>query len=263
MSTFVLNDHQHFEVERYDLTLRAIDTAQQTAARVAGVIYLFTMVTTMVALNVRGQLSAHGDPLQTAKMAAFGRLFQLSIVSDLFTLAAVIMLVAALYVLLEPVNREVAFLAACLLLVECSIAAVIALTHLAAVALLGGADHLLAFDTTPLRALVYRFFRVPGAGYHLGQLFLGLGSTMFAYLWFKSRYIPRGLAACGILSSLVVAIVESAIMVFPTLAAVVKPTYWAPLFIFEIALGFWLLVKGVQAPTVELRPSGETKGEDR
>jgi hypothetical protein len=38
-------------------------------------------------------------------------------------------------------------------------------------------------------------------------VFFGLGSTVFAYLWFKSRYIPRWLAALGIFSSLLVAIV--------------------------------------------------------
>jgi hypothetical protein len=73
-------------------------------------------------------------------------------------------------------------------------------------------------------------------------------------MWFKSRYIPRWLAAWEIFSSLVVAIVTSAIMVFPSLAAVVIPVYFAPIFIFEVALGFWLLVKGIQTPIVEDTP---------
>ena len=71
---------------------------------------------------------------------------------------------------------------------------------------------------------------------------------MFAYLWLKSRYIPRGLAAWGIFSSLVMAIVTLAIMVFPRLAAVVIPVYYAPIAIFEVTLGLWLLVKGIRAP---------------
>ena len=83
------------------------------------------------------------------------------------------------------------------------------------------------------------------------MVFFGLGSTVFAYLWFKSRYIPRGLAALGIFSSLVVAVVTVAIMVFPGLAAVVIPVYFAPIAVFEVTLGLWLLVKGIRAPIVE------------
>src|SRR5438309_4271371 len=71
------------------------------------------------------------------------------------------------------------------------------------------------------------------------------------YLWFKSRYIPRALAAWGIFSSLLVAIVTLAITVFPGLAAVVIPVYFVPIFIFEVGLGLWLLAKGIRSPIVE------------
>jgi hypothetical protein len=47
---------------------------------------------------------------------------------------------------------------------------------------------------------------------------------------------------------LVVAIVTLAIMVFPGLADVVVPVYFAPIFIFEVSLGIWLVVKGIEAP---------------
>ena len=48
-----------------------------------------------------------------------------------------------------------------------------------------------------------------------------------------------------------VAIVTLAILVFPSLAAVVIPVYYAPIFIFEVTLGLWLLVKGIRGPMVE------------
>jgi hypothetical protein len=76
-----------------------------------------------------------------------------------------------------------------------------------------------AFDTQQLQALAYTFVRAYDAGYLIGLVLFGLGSTVFADLWFKSRYIPRALAAWGIFSSLVAAIVTLAIMVFPSLAA--------------------------------------------
>ncbi len=125
------------------------------------------------------------------------------------------------------------------------------MTDFVALGLLSRADYLRAFDTQQLQALAYTFVRAHDAGYLIGLVFFGLGSTVFSYLWFKSRYIPRGLAAWGIFSSLVVAIVTLAIMVFPGFAAVMIPVYFAPIFIFEVILGIWLLVKGIRAPIIE------------
>ncbi len=230
-----------------------LEPAQHTAAKVAGFIYLFTLVTANFAeFYARGQLIVPGDAVQTAKnIAASERLFRIGTVSNLITFAAVVILVVALYVVLKPINRNVALLAAFWRLAECAILAVITLNDFAALSLLSGAGYLRAFDTQQLQALVYMFIRGQTAGYLVGLVFFGLGSTVFAYLWFKSRYIPRGLAAWGIFSSLVVAIVTLAIMVFPSLAAVVTLVYFAPIFIFEVTLGLWLLIKGIQAPIVE------------
>lgn len=234
------------------MTLRAIEPAQYTAAKVAGFLYLFLMVTGIFAeFYARGSLIVRGDAVQTAKnIAASEWLFRVGIVSDLITFAGDVILVLALYVVLKPVNRNVALLAAFWRLAECAILGVITLNDFAALRLLSGADYLRAFDTSQLQAMARFFVGVQTDGYRIGIVFFGLGSTVFGYLWFKSHYIPRGLAAWGIFSSLVIAIVTLAIMVFPSLAAVVVPFYFAPIFIFEVTLGFWLLVKGIQAPTI-------------
>ncbi len=235
------------------MTRRTIEPAQQTAAKVAGFLYLFTMVTASFAeFYARGRLIVSGDAARTARnIVASELLFRIGAVSNLITFAAVVPLVVALYVVLKPINRSVALLAAFWRLAECSIFALIILNDFVALQFLSGADYLRAFDAKQLQALAYTFVGVHDAGYLMGLVFFGLGSTVFAYLWFKSRYIPRGVAALGIFSSLVVAIVTLAIMVFPSLAAVVIPVYFAPIFIFEVGLGLWLLVKGIRARIVE------------
>jgi hypothetical protein len=232
------------------MTLHAIEPEQQTAAKVAGFLYLFLMVTAMFAqFYARGPLIVPGDVVQTAKnIATSQRLFRIGTVSDLITFAGDVILVLALYVVLKPINRNVALLAAFWRIAECAIFALITLNDFVILRLLSGADYLRAFDTKQLQALAYTFVGAHDAGYLIGMVFFGLGSTVFAYLWFKSRYIPRGLAALGIFASLLVAIVTLALMVFPTLAAVMIPAYFAPIAIFEVTLGFWLLIKGIQAP---------------
>src|SRR5437899_993041 len=90
------------------------EPAQHTAAKVAGFLYLFTMVTaTFAEFYARGRLIVSSDAVQTAKnIAASERLFRLGTVSNLITFASVVILLLALYVVLKPINRNLALLAA-------------------------------------------------------------------------------------------------------------------------------------------------------
>lgn len=230
-----------------------LEPAQHFAAKVAGFLYLFLMATSIFAeFYARGPLIVPGDAVQTAQnIAASETLFRLGIVSNLITFAGDVVLLLALYVILKPINRDLALLAAFWRLAESSILGLVVLNDFAALRLLSGADYLRIFDTNQLQALAQLFHSLHGAGYLIGVVFFGLGSTLFAYLWFKSRYIPRALATWGIFASLVAAIVTLAIIVFPGLAPVVGLVHYAPIFIFEVTLGVWLLVKGIRAPSVE------------
>src|SRR5712692_2104898 len=125
-----------------------LEPAQHTAAKVAGFLYLFTMATANFAeFYARGRLIVAGDAVQTAKnIAASERLFRLGTVSNLITFAAVVPLVVALYVVLKPINRNVALLAAFWRLAECSIFALITLNDFVALRLQSGADYLFAVN---------------------------------------------------------------------------------------------------------------------
>lgn len=231
---------------------RLIDGQQHTAAKVAGFLYVLTNLTAIFAFYTRGQLRVRGDAAQTAaNIAGAERLFRIGTVTELITVAGVVMLVVALYVVVRPVDRNVAMLAAFWRLAENCVLAVATLSASTALALLSDAEYLRAVDTQQLQALAYTFLRVHGTGFNVGFVFLGLGSTVFSYLLFKSRYVPRALAALGIVASLVLAIVTLAIMVFPRLAAVVTLAHMAPMGLFEFTLGFWLLIKGIRTPAVE------------
>ena len=231
---------------------RTIEPEQHAAAKVVGFIYLIAMATSIFAeLYARAPLIVRGDAMQTAmNIVASERLFRIGSVIHLITFASDAVLAVALYVVLRPINRNVALLAGFWRLADCSILAVNMLNDFVVLRLLSGADYLRAFDTKQLQALARLFIGVEAAGFQIGFVFLGLGSTLFSYLWVKSRYIPRALAAWGIFSSLVLAIVTLAVMVFPALGTL-GMTYMAPMFFYEVALGLWLLVKGLRAPIVD------------
>jgi len=232
------------------MTVRSIEPEQQRAAKVVGFLYLFTMATGVFGLlYARRQLIVRDDAVQTAtNIAASEQLFRLGMVSDLITYAGVAVLVWALYIVLRPVNRNLALLAAFLRLVEVSIAAASVVNALVVLQLLSGTAHSHAFDSQQSQVLAHLFIGVQGFGPQVAFVFLGLGSTVFSYLWFKSRYIPLALSALGIFGSLMLAIGGLAIMVFPRLADVLTLAYMMPLGIFEVTLGLWLLLKGVRAP---------------
>lgn len=232
-------------------TFPSVEPAQRSAAKAAGFLYLLQMAAAVFGFWAKGTVIAPDAAQTAANLAASERLFRIGIVSDLITCAAVIALTVALYVVLRPVNRNLALLAGSWRLAENAIAASAALHAFVALRLLGGAKYLAELDHRQLEAFARLFMGMQGMGLSVAFVFCGLGSAVFSYLWLRSRYIPRALAAWGIFSSLVLAGVTLAIMVFPTLGQVLGLTYMAPMGIYEVGLGIWLLVRGIRTPVTE------------
>ncbi len=233
------------------MAVYTIDESQRKAARVAGFAYLITLATVVyVNFGIHARLIA-GNSAETARnILAHERLFRIGIVGDLIYCAGVVVLLTALYVILKPVNRGLALLAAFWRLVWVLMWLAMTLNLFDALRLLRGADYLQAFEGERLQALARLYLGRRFDCYYVGLLFGALASTVCAYLWFKSRYIPRGLAAFGLISSAFCVACTFVFYIFPNFDKIVN-LWWfdTPMGIFDIALSFWLLFKG-------LRPSG-------
>jgi hypothetical protein len=200
---------------------------------------------------VRTQVLAFDDAAQTAQnITAHERLFRLGTASNLTVFALDVVLIMALYVVLKPVNRSLALLAAGWGLIETATLVVVTLTDFAVLRMLSGADYLHAFEANRLQALARLSVSAHADAYNVGLVLAGLRSTAFCYLWFKSRFIPRALAAWGLVASFLMGACAFLFIIFPELRNVVGvEIYGAPIFLFELTMGFWLLLRG-------LRPSG-------
>jgi len=219
----------------------------QVAAKVVGGLYLGTMLTAVAALNLSSPLIIAGDAAHTAaSIIASEPLFRLSILMDLTTAVGVLALVSTLYLLLITVSRGWALFAILLRVTETIVFVVASLSYFALLVMLSRSPFLAPINPSTLQELGYAFVRLHGAVFQVGFVFLGCGSTIFAWLWWKSRYIPRTIAAWGVFSSLLMAIVSTATLVWPVLVGVVGLFYMLPLAVFEIGLGFWLLIRGLQ-----------------
>ncbi|MGB7922989.1 MAG: DUF4386 domain-containing protein [Pyrinomonadaceae bacterium] len=232
------------------MTISAIDESQRKAAKVVGLTFLFAMVIVVLAnYGINFRLIIPGNAVDTARnIMAHETLFRINIACNLIYVVNVVVLLASLYVILKPVNRNLALVAAFCRLVYALMWGVTALNMLGALRLLGDAAYLTVFEADQLQTLAR--LRISIDAYYVGLPFWGLASTASSYLWFKSRYIPRALAAFGVLSSAWCVICAFAFIISPHFETTVN-AYWfdMPMVIFELALGFWLLIKG-------LRPSG-------
>jgi hypothetical protein len=234
------------------MILDTIDESQRRAARLAGFTFLLAMAIVVLAnYGINFRLIVPGNAVDTARnIMAHETLFRLNIACNLIYVVNVVVLLTALYVILKPVNRNLALVATFCRLVFALMWGVTALNTLGALRLLGDAAYLPVFKADQLQTLARLHITSSYDAYYVGLPFWGLASTVCSYLWFKSGYVPRTLAAFGVISSVWCVFCAFAFIVFPHFEAAVNLSWFdVPMVIYELALGLWLLFKG-------LRPSG-------
>jgi hypothetical protein len=209
--------------------------------------YLIQMATGVFAeVWARGSLIVRDNPTQTAQnIIDSEQLFRIGIASDLVTYICVLLATWALYVLLKPIDRNLALLAVFLRLIELAIHFNVTVNSLTVLRLLSGSAYLNAIEPSQLHSLSQLALGVQAAGMNMGFIPLGLGSAVFAYLFFKARYIPRVLAGWGVFSSLLLATYALSVIVYPKTGAM-QLVPMLPMGIYEVSLGFWLLLKGAK-----------------
>ncbi len=232
------------------MTISTIDDSQRTAAKVAGLSCLLTMAIVVFAnYGLLNPLIVPGNAAETARnIVAHERQFRLAVTCFLIYSAGVVVLLTALYVILRPVNRGLALVGALFRLVFALLWLLTALNMLGALRHLGSVSYLQVFEADRLQALARLHLAANFDDYYVGLPFFGLAATACSYLWFKSGYIPKALAAFGLISSVWCVICAFIFLIFPHFNKIVND-YWfdSPMAIFEMVLSFWLLFKGIRA----------------
>ena len=222
--------------------------SQQRAARVAGLTFLLA-ITIIVITNysVSFRLIVPGNAAETAtNILANETLFRLNVVGDLLYLLNLIVMLAALHVVLKPVAEGLSLVAAFARFVYASVWAMIGLNILDAIRFLGDAAYLSVFTTEQLQAMALLHLARGNDLYYIGLPFWGLAAVGISFLFLKSRYIPVLLSWFGLLASAWCVFCGVAFLVDSGFANVVHPGWFdMPLVVFEVILGFWLLIKGL------------------
>jgi hypothetical protein len=131
-------------------------------------------------------------------------------------------------------------------LVYASTWVLMSLNQLTALRVLNGADYVRFLGTEQAQTLG-RLYLSGFDAYYVGLVFYGLASTACSSLFFKSGYIPRGLAAFGVIVSAWAAACTLGFIISPDIAKHVN-LWWfdSGLGLFELATGFWLVIKGLK-----------------
>jgi len=243
------------------MTITKIGNAQRTAAKVAGWSGLLTFAIVVfgnyVLLN---PLVVPGDAAATAQnVVAHQTQLRITVVCFLTYSLGVVVLLTALYVILKPVNPGLALVGAFFRLVFALLWLLSPLNLLSMLRLLSNANYLQVIEPDRLQALARLHLGATFDDYYIGLPFFGLAATVCAYLWLKSKYIPKGLAVFGLISSAWCVICAFVFLIFPHFNKIVND-YWfdSPMAIFELVLSFWLLFKGLRPAPVADSSAGST-----
>src|SRR5262245_7456988 len=232
--------------------MNMIDQSQRAAAKIAGITGLLAVAIVVFGNYVLlSPLIVSRDAIETARnIIAHQTQARMALVCFLLYSANVVVMLAALYVILRPVDQILALIGALFRLVFAMLWLLATLNLLGALRLLGTAPYLQVFQPNHVQALARLQIAANFDDYYVGLPFFGLAATICAYLWFKSGYIPKTLAVFGVISSVWCVICAFLFLVFPNFNKVVNDYIFdTPMAIFELVLSAWLLFKGLHPAT--------------
>jgi len=229
-----------------EMTELIADKSPRKTARMAGLFYLIFILTTVSATYIRGRFIVAGDAAATASnIVASQGLFRVGFVTELVSAVFFLLAAWALYVLLKPVNRNLALLFLLLNLGGVAVECINALNLYAALQFLSGANYLAAFQTGQLQALAMSYLDLYTNGFLIAQIFFSAWLLPLGYLVYKSRFLPKFLGLLLILDFFGNMSWFLQGFLLPDYKILAYPGN-AISFIAEIALTVWLLVMAVK-----------------
>lgn len=227
------------------MTDRPAETSPLVYARVAGLAYVIVIILGIVGVGVlvESNIVPGNDAATVKNIRANELLFRIGIAGEIMMYVLVVLLSLALYAILKTVDKNLALLALLWRLGEAIIGGGVTVMSGLIPLLLLNRDAV--FETEQLYSLVGLFLDVRNAGLDVVLIFIGMGGTIFCYLFFKSKYVPRILAGWGMLTYLSMLLLGFASILLPNIPETIKMVLYAPGGLFEVIFGLWLFVRGV------------------
>ena len=238
-----------------------VQVSPQRYARAIGVLYLIVIVLGFFAYGyVPGKLISADVTITANNILAHALLWRTGVVAGLIVVVCAVPQLLLEYLLMRPVQRNLALLAALFNMISLVVESLSALGHLAALAIVGGQDSLKGVAAHELQAWASLAIDVHDADLNISFLFFGCVCLLYGVLIFRSRFLPRFLGVLMVLAGLCYA--GNSILVFLDLHVISMsgvPLLLVPAGLSELFLCLWLLIVGVNVPKWRLwsaQPAG-------
>jgi len=223
------------------------ETSPQVYARIGGLAYLIIIVAGAFGeLFIRNKIMVPGDAAATAhNIATSPLLWRIGIAGDLAMHVCDLFLAIVYYLLLRRVNKNLAMLSVLFGLIQTAVLVANKLNLVMPLLFLGNEDYLKAFDPQQLQVLSYIAIKAHGYGFGIGLIFFGFECLIDGYLIFKSGFLPRFLGVLILIAGLCYLVNSFALILFPAVSDAIFQVVMAPIFLSELSMCLWLLIKGV------------------
>lgn len=216
-------------------------------ARIGGVIYLVIIAAGIFGeFVVRGKVIVPGDVVATAaNLKAFPQLWRWGICVDLIMQLCDIPLMLIFYVLLKPVNRNLALMNLLFNMIQTAVLVANKLNLLMPLFLLGDAAYLKTVDPNQLQVVSYLFMKLHDYGFGVGLIFFGMVCLVEGRLIYMSNFLPKILGVLLQVAGLCYLANSLSMLLSPALANALTPYILVPPLVAELGLALWLLIKGI------------------
>jgi hypothetical protein len=218
-------------------------TVKKTA-RMAGFLYFMYFVTSIIG-NEFGRFVSVDAPVTVNHIMAHESQFRIGFVISLFSVVFFLLAAWALYVLLKPVNKNIALLFLLLNLGGFAVWCFSMLNLFSSLLLLSGADYLNVFQPDQLQAQALLFINLYKNGYVIAQIPYGIWLFPLGYLVFKSGFLPKILGILLIVDGFGLLIYVFQRFLLPGYEVISYPCMVVS-FIAELGLTLWLLIMGAK-----------------
>jgi hypothetical protein len=220
-------------------------------ARTAGLLYLLYMITSFIA-NLFGKFVFVEAPVTVNHIMTHAFQFRIGFVINLFSVVFFVVAAWALYVLLKPVNKDLALLFLIFNLAGFAVWLFISLCLFASLVILNGSETIQAFQPDQLQALAVFFVNLYKNGVFMAQVPYGVWLFPLGYLVLKSRFLPKVLGILLIADGICQFVYVCQRLILPDLGIIAYPCLVIS-FIAEVSLALWLSIKAVK-PRLSVNP---------
>ncbi len=230
--------------------------ADKNLARIAGLCYLIVIVTGLFSeVFVRQTLRVANDAIATANnIQTHEMLYRWGFVADIINFIIGLPSVLIVYYLFKRVNKLLLQLALTFVIIQTAIIGVNLLNQISSLLILGNETYLNTFQPRQLATLSLLSLNIQAQGYAIGLIFFGFYCLITGYIIFISNILPKIFGVlyavsgfCYLINSFTMFLsngFENPIFIYLSI----------PIFVGELSLCLWLLIKGVDTSKNKTQP---------